>query len=69
MRRKRARGSPAGLDDGIEGVQPLGGLLRIGVGYLMRETIDDHPNSLAPTASPSTATALATMRAGPAAGR
>ena len=62
---------PAGLDDGIEGVQPLGRLLRIGVGYLMRETIEDHPHSLAPTASPSTATARpATMRgSGRAAGR
>ena len=36
-------GLPVGLDDGVEGVEPLGGLLRIDVGYLVRETVEDHP--------------------------
>ena len=35
IRRNWARGRPSGLDDGVEGVHPLGGLLGINVGQLV----------------------------------
>ncbi len=40
-------GLAAGVEDGVEGVDPLGRLLRIDVGELVRETVEDHVSIVA----------------------
>ena len=46
--RYRARVLPLGVDDGVEGVEPLLGLVGIGVGELVDVAVEDHGASLAP---------------------
>ena len=42
MSRNRARGRPCGVDHGVEGVDPFGGLLGIDVRELVRHSVEEH---------------------------
>ena len=45
--RNRARVLPVGVQDGVEGVDPLRRLLGVDVGELVRESVEDHSSIVA----------------------